>query len=69
MTEIQIYQCGKPKDHKCNSDGPVVAIKADGTEVLESEARKDADFPRGYTGGSVTCSVCGLSAAFLSAWD
>lgn len=63
------FLCGPPKDHKCDSDGPLIAIRRDGTEVLESEARKEPNFPVGFSGGSVSCSVCGRSAAEVGAWE
>lgn len=67
--KVTIFICGKPIDHKCDKDGPVLCggIDSEGNawQDLESnlEARKKA------TWGSVSCSVCGRTAQELSYWS
>ena len=62
------FWCGPGKNHQCDTAGPAIVFKRDGTSLLESEARKDPDFPKGLSGGSVSCSICGLDAMSMSYW-
>jgi len=68
MADVQLLICGLPKDHKCNSDGPSIVFKTNGEMMLESEAMKLSDWPRGWQGGSVTCSICKRSNYETSMW-
>lgn len=67
MTAI-VHVCGPRKDHECDSNGPweyYMRDKDGNTYVTrdESEARRGQ-----CSGGSVTCSKCGMSAQELSLW-
>lgn len=64
-----VFHCGPPKDHKCDSNGPWEYYMRDpeGNAWVthdESVARKGP-----CSGGSVTCSKCGLSAQELAMWQ
>ncbi len=66
---ITVFECGPHRDHECNCDGPPVVILANGTTMPESEWReKNPGTFRGLTGGSATCSKCGLDSMTLSMW-
>jgi hypothetical protein len=65
---ITVFTCGKPQDHKCNSDGPEMCggENPDGTHweaIATPENRARAAW------GSVSCSVCGRSAMETSMWQ
>lgn len=59
----QIFQCGPPTDHECDSDGPFVY---GGDDVPTITDRSKAG--KGYSWGSATCSKCGMTAMELSLW-
>lgn len=65
--DLIIFVCGPARDHICDTNGPSVVFN-NTEEMLESEARKKKDFPKGWSGGSVTCSVCRASAYETSMW-
>lgn len=61
MDKVKVFVCGPPKDHKCDDNGPTVYGKEDGTTTTDRNER--------HTWGSVTCSVCGMSAMERSYWE
>ncbi len=63
MSKSVAFICGAPRDHVCNSDGPTIY---GGADVPTTTDREKAG--KGYTWGSVTCSLCGLDAMSLSLW-
>ena len=68
MSEVQVFLCGPPKDHKCDTDGPEMCggETPDGNlwqEVANKENRKKARW------GSVSCSLCGMTAMERSMWE
>lgn len=65
MSDIQVFQCGPPKDHKCDDNGGFVYGLRDGT-VTDDEKRARNE---GCTWGSATCSVCGMTAMDRSMWE
>lgn len=66
---LTVFTCGAPQDHKCDSDGAPVVILANGTTMPENEWKeKNPDSWKGLSGGSATCSQCGLSSYELSFW-
>lgn len=65
MSEVTVFMCGPPKDHKCDDDGSFVYGLRDGSITDdEAKARKE-----GCEWGSVTCSVCGMSSMERSMWE
>lgn len=64
-SQVDIFMCGPPKDHKCDDAGPYVfGLKDGSTTDDEKRARKE-----GCTWGSVTCSICGMSAMDRLLWE
>jgi hypothetical protein len=66
---ITVFQCGtKPKDHKCDNDGPEMCggenpdTGACWAAPATPENRKRASW------GSVSCSVCGMTAMERDMW-
>ena len=68
MGEVTVFQCGAPKDHKCDDDGPVVCggENEDGTYWTGPDTPTNRERARW---GSVTCSVCGMTAMDRSLWE
>lgn len=65
MSDLTVFQCGPPKDHKCDDNGPQVWGLGNGEITSdESRARKER-----CSWGSVTCSVCGMSSMERSMWE
>ncbi len=62
--DLTCFICGPPKDHKCDDEGPFVY---GGDNVPTVTDRSKAG--KGYSWGSVTCSVCGTSAIDRSVWE
>lgn len=63
---IQVFECGPPTDHKCNSDGPVMCGGS------EPEPWQKVDSPenrKGASWGSVSCSICGRTAMEVGMWN
>lgn len=60
---VTSFRCGPPKDHECDSKGPMV-YGGDGVPTVTD--RRLAG--RGYSWGSVTCSVCKMTAMDLAMW-
>jgi hypothetical protein len=63
---LTVFQCGLPNDHKCDNAGPAMAGGDDVPTLPEQEVRERG--LRGYTWGSVTCSVCGMTAMDQDLW-
>jgi len=61
---VTILLCGNPRDHECDGDGPAVY---GGDDVPTTTDKTKAG--KGYTWGSVTCSICGLDAMTKSLWQ
>jgi hypothetical protein len=69
VSELTVFICGgRPKDHVCDSEGPLVCGGTDedgnswaGLETPENRRRA--------SWGSVTCSVCGTAAIDSAMWD
>lgn len=57
MSEASIFICGPKKDHKCDTEGPMIY---GGDDVPTVTDRSKAG--KGYSWGSVTCSICGSDA-------
>lgn len=64
MSEITAFVCGKPRDHKCDSNGPTL-YGGDGVPTVTDQSKAG----KGYTWGSVSCSVCGMTAMDKSMWE
>lgn len=64
MSDIQIITCGKPRDHKCDDNGPTLY---GGDNVPTTTDVNKAG--KGYSWGSVSCSVCGNTALENSYWE
>jgi hypothetical protein len=58
-----VFLCGIPRDHMCDSNGPIIY---GGDNVPVTSDREKAG--KGYSWGSVTCSVCGTSSMQNSMW-
>ena len=67
MSEVTSFICGKPRDHKCDDNGPVITGGDNVPTKLQSEVMGKG--LRGYTWGSVSCSVCGNTAMGNSYWE
>lgn len=68
MSEITVFTCGVPRDHKCDDAGPEVCggENPDGTfwqgPTTEENRRKS-------NWGSVSCSKCGMTAMERGMWS
>lgn len=62
--EITVFMCGPPKDHKCDDNGPFL-YGGDGVEITTDRSKAG----KGYSWGSVSCSVCGMTAMDRSTWE
>lgn len=60
------FECGLPRDHTCDNDGPEI-MGGDNVPTLPGEEVRQKNL-RGYSWGSVTCSVCGMTAMDRSLW-
>jgi len=65
VDNVSVFTCGPPKDHECNSDGKFLYGLSNGTTTYDLAVAKQF----GYTWGSVTCSVCGMSSMEKSMWQ
>lgn len=64
MTDPVIqFKCGLPTDHDCDDNGPVI-YGGDDVETTTDQSKAG----KGYTWGSVTCSICGLDSMSRSYW-
>lgn len=41
MSELQVFTCGKPRDHECDMDGGNIVGDSEGNVWPEEQARKD----------------------------
>ena len=66
---IQVFLCGPPKDHQCDANGPTLCggTNEDGTHWQGSDQIEDNR--RRASWGSVSCSVCGMTAMERSMWE
>ena len=55
-----ICNCGKNKDHVCNSEASVLLL-SNGDRIDDTEENRDKHWHE-VTGGSVACSICGRAA-------
>lgn len=60
---IQVFMCGNKIDHDCNDIGPMIYGLSDGTTTVEKPL-----FGKGCVWGSVSCSICGMSAMDRDMW-
>ena len=67
MNELAVFFCGPPKDHECDSDGPVRVGGEDENGNFWSGPNTPENRKRA-TWGSVTCSKCKMSAMELDMW-
>lgn len=63
--QIIVHICGPRKDHECDDNGPFMYGLRDGTVTDNEEQVKK----EGCSWGSVTCSVCGITAMDRSMWE
>lgn len=64
-----VFVCGPKKTHKCNSDGPFL-YGGDGVPTIKiGEGGRPPEGLRGYTWGSVSCSICGGAAIDDAPWS
>ncbi len=61
---LTIFTCGPRRDHKCDSNGPFL-YGGDGVPTRTSPPPAGV---RGYTWGSVSCSVCKGAAIDDAVW-
>lgn len=59
-----LFVCGPPRDHVCDSAGPFLY----GGEGVPTLSSRPPDGVRGYTWGSVSCSVCGTTGIDNAVW-
>ena len=55
-----ICNCGKSKDHVCNSDGAILILSS-GERIEDNEQNRDTRWNE-VQGGSVCCTICGRAA-------
>jgi len=63
--EATVFICGPDRSHKCDDDGPVVYFTRDGGVTQDRDEAEKV----GCSGGSVTCSVCGMSSMERAMWE
>lgn len=63
-SNLTVFACGPRRDHKCDSNGPFLY---GGNDVPTLTSPPPAGV-RGYTWGSVSCSVCGTSGIDNAVW-
>jgi len=61
-------QCGKPRGHTCDSNGPGVLILTDAPYEVEDNDENRKKYDSLVCGGSVNCSQCGRSAYSAMMW-
>ncbi len=61
---MTVFICGKKSGHKCDQKGPFL-YGGDNVPTLDHRPPDDV---RGYTWGSVSCSICGSIAMYDSMW-
>lgn len=61
--KITAFFCGPPKDHKCDDNGPFL-YGGDSVETTTDKTKAG----KGYSWGSTSCSVCGMTSMDLSLW-
>lgn len=64
MTYADAFLCGPPRDHECDSVGPFFY----GGDDVPTLKERPPEGVRGYTWGSVSCSVCSMTAMDRSLW-
>lgn len=64
--KVTVHVCGPNRNHTCDSDGPWLHYLEDGT-IKKGNYLSPYDQER-CTGGSASCSVCGMSAMNRSLW-
>ena len=65
--KLTVFMCGPPKDHKCDAEGPTIL-----GGVRDGQVWTGPDTPlnrRNCTWGSVSCSICGMTAMEKSMWE
>lgn len=67
--QTTVFMCGPPRDHKCDDKGPELCggENEDGTywqgPASDRENRERANW------GSVSCSICGMTAMERGMWE
>ncbi len=66
--DLTVFMCGPKRDHECNSDGPEMCggIDKDG-ECWEGPATEENKKRANW--GSVSCSICGMTAMEKGMWE
>ncbi len=65
---LTVFQCGPPRDHKCDDAGPILC----GGEDADGNFWQKTDSPenrKGASWGSVSCSICGRTAMEVGMWS
>lgn len=63
VSEVTVFVCGKKQDHKCDDNGPTL-YGGDGVPTVTDQKLAG----KGYSWGSVSCSVCGTTAMENDMW-
>jgi len=66
MSDLQVFICGRLKDHKCNHDGDEM-LGGDDWQMKLKEATEENK--RMAKWGSVSCSICGMTAMESDMWS
>jgi len=69
MSDIQIFHCGPPKDHICDSDGPELCGGENPDGTYWQGLASDPESRRRARWGSVSCSKCGMTAMERGMWE
>ena len=64
---LQVFVCGPKRDHKCDTDGPVMVggCDANGNYWQKTDSPENR---KGASWGSVSCSQCGTTAMENDVW-
>lgn len=63
MSGVTVFACGNPRDHECDDNGPTL-YGGDGVPTVTDPSKAG----KGYTWGSVSCSICGTTAMDAALW-
>ena len=63
MNDVTVFHCGLPRDHQCDSTGQFIYGGDDVPTVTDPKLAG-----KGYSWGSATCSVCGMTAMDQALW-
>jgi hypothetical protein len=62
------FICGPRRDHECNTDGPEICGGEDESGELWQDVATEENRKRALW-GSVSCSICGMSAMEKGFWE